>query len=138
MNLKYFAAKDLLYIIPASLALGAWFAFIQDGNRLIGFVSFSFLFLFSFTFLKMFSAWANGGRTLLWIIALAFFLRLAVGVALHLGLPVYGHADEDDRAGYVFTDAHRRDRPVEGDVGDAQRRGRADRRQDVGVVLHVG
>jgi hypothetical protein len=30
-------------------------------------------------------------------------------VTLHLALPVYGHEDEDDRAGYVFTDAHKRD-----------------------------
>ena len=40
---------------------------------------------------------------------MAFLLRLAVGVGLHLGLPIYGHEDEDDRAGYVFTDAHIRD-----------------------------
>ncbi len=36
-------------------------------------------------------------------------MRLLVGVSLHLGLPLYGHADEDDQAGYVFTDAHIRD-----------------------------
>ena len=34
---------------------------------------------------------------------------LAVGVGLYLGLPVYGYSDADDRAGYVFTDAHNRD-----------------------------
>ena len=28
---------------------------------------------------------------------------------MYLGLPIYGHADADDRAGYVFTDAHTRD-----------------------------
>ncbi|HLO29631.1 MAG TPA: hypothetical protein VK249_10880 [Anaerolineales bacterium] len=109
MKTKYFAAKDLLYILPVSLALGACFAWIQDGNRLIGSVSFASLFLVSLISLKFFSSWANGGRTLAWIIALAFFLRLAVGVTLHLGLPVYGHADQDDRSGYVFTDAHLRD-----------------------------
>lgn len=109
MNRTYFAAKDLLYILPVSLALGASFALVQSGNQVLGFLSFSFLFLFSLVFLKLFSSWADGGRTLVLIIALAFFLRLAVGVALHLGLPVYGHTDEDDRAGYIFTDAHRRD-----------------------------
>jgi hypothetical protein len=46
---------------------------------------------------------------LIWIVALAFAVRLLVGVSLHLGLPVYGHEDEDDQAGYVFTDAHIRD-----------------------------
>lgn len=48
-------------------------------------------------------------QKLIWIIALAFAVRLLVGVSLHLGLPLYGHADEDDQSGYVFTDAHIRD-----------------------------
>jgi hypothetical protein len=48
-------------------------------------------------------------KKLIWIITLAFALRLFVGVGIHLGLPIYGHEDEDDRAGYVFTDAHLRD-----------------------------
>lgn len=109
MRLKYFTAKDLLYILPVSLVLGAGLAFIQPGNWWIGFLSFSFLFLLSFSVLKFFSSWSGGGRTLAWIIALAFFLRFGVGVALHVSLPIYGHEDEDDRAGYVFTDAHRRD-----------------------------
>lgn len=49
------------------------------------------------------------GRTFGVILLLAFALRLLVGVSLHLGLPLYGHEDEDDKAGYVFTDAHIRD-----------------------------
>ncbi|HMB24942.1 MAG TPA: hypothetical protein VKP08_18990, partial [Anaerolineales bacterium] len=109
MNRKYFAVKDLLYIVPLSLALGAGLASIQAGTWWIGFISFSSLFLLSFFLLKFFYSWSNGGRTLAWIIVLAFLLRFGVGVALHLGLPIYGYAEEDDRAGYVFTDAHRRD-----------------------------
>ena len=47
---------------------------------------------------------------LLWIITIAFAVRLLVGLGIHFGLPIYGHEDsEDDKAGYVFTDAHRRD-----------------------------
>jgi hypothetical protein len=109
MKQKYFTAKDLYYIVPVSLALSAGLASIQAGNWWIGFISFSFLFLLSFSLLTFFLSWANAGRTLAWIIVLAFCLRFGVGVALHLTLPIYGHADEDDRAGYVFTDAHRRD-----------------------------
>jgi hypothetical protein len=75
----------------------------------LGFFSFSFVFLLSIVLLKIAHRWSGGGRTLGLMIALAFFLRLAVGVTLHLGLPVYGHDDEDDRAGYVYTDAHKRD-----------------------------
>jgi len=49
-------------------------------------------------------------KKLLWIIAIAFAMRLLVGLGIHFGLPVYGHEDsEDDKAGYVFTDAHNRD-----------------------------
>lgn len=113
--------KDLIYILPLSLALGAWFASLQAGNWRIGFASFSFLLLLSFSFLKLSTDWTtstarrkdaapfSATRTLAWIVALAFAVRLLVGVSLHLGLPVYGHEDEDDQAGYVFTDAHIRD-----------------------------
>jgi hypothetical protein len=109
MKTQYFTVKDVLFILAASLALGALLAFIEDGNWWIGFVSFSFLFFLSLTILTLSSRWANAGRRLALIVALAFFLRFAVGMALHLALPVYGHEDADDRAGYVFTDAHRRD-----------------------------
>src|SRR5687768_5847407 len=109
MITNYFAAKDLLYIVPGSLGFGAMLASLQPGNRLIGFASFSFFFLVSLTILLLSYRWANAGRRLGLIIVLAFLLRLGVGMALYFGLPIYGHADEDDRAGYVFTDAHRRD-----------------------------
>ncbi|HSL27911.1 MAG TPA: hypothetical protein VK900_01825 [Anaerolineales bacterium] len=109
MIANYFAAKDFLYLLPGSLVSGAVLASLQPGSWLIGFASFSILFLFSFTILLLSYRWANGGRMLGLILALAFVLRLGVGILLHFGLPIYGHADEDDRAGYVFTDAHRRD-----------------------------
>jgi hypothetical protein len=105
MKITYLTSKDFLYVIPASLALGALFAFVQNGR----FLSFSFLFLFSIVLLKIAYSWSNGGKTLGYMIALAFFLRLVVGFTLHLALPIYGHNDEDDRAGYVYTDAHKRD-----------------------------
>ena len=109
MIAKYFTAKDLFYIVPASLVLGAGLTSIQPGNWLIGFASFSFFFFFLITLLLISFRWTKAPRTLGWIIVLTFALRLAVGIVLHFGLPLYGHADEDDRAGYVFTDAHRRD-----------------------------
>jgi hypothetical protein len=109
MKTAYLTAKDFLSLIPAALVLGVSFAFIQAGDWLPGFLSFSFLFLLSFVLLKAIHRWSDGGKTLGYIIALAFLLRLIVGVTLHLGLPVFGHNDEDDRAGYVFTDAHNRD-----------------------------
>jgi hypothetical protein len=40
---------------------------------------------------------------------LAFGLRLLIGTTLYVVLPLDGYDEPDDRAGYVFTDAHRRD-----------------------------
>ena len=53
--------------------------------------------------------WAGGGRTLLIIMTLALGLRLASAVALHVFLPINGYDNEQQRAGYVFYDAFRRD-----------------------------
>jgi hypothetical protein len=105
------AKNDLLWILPLSLTCGAWLASIQEGNWLIILfsLSFSFLFLLSFSLLTFFVKWASAGKTLVLIVALAFALRLIVGITLYLALPIYGHEDEDDKAGFVFTDAHRRD-----------------------------
>jgi hypothetical protein len=109
MKEKYITAADIVSIAPTSLALGVLFASIHPGNWLLSFIAFTFLFLISFTVLVTAYAWSNGGRTLGVIIVLAFLLRLLVGLTLHLALPVYGHDDADDQAGYVFTDAHTRD-----------------------------
>jgi hypothetical protein len=114
--------KDFIYILPLSLAFGAGFASVQAGSWGISFASFSFLFLLSFSLLKLSINWGvssaglestipplNATKILAWIIVLAFALRLFVGFGVHLGLPIYGYTDEDDQAGYVFTDAHLRD-----------------------------
>ncbi len=106
MNIK---KTDLFWMLPLALALGAILASVQAGNRLAGFALFSFLFLLSFAILQFSHRWTHSQRTLGIIIALAFALRLLVGVSLYLGLPLYGHEDKDDKAGYVFTDAHNRD-----------------------------
>ena len=109
MKAKYLTTTFFFYTVPASLICGGLCASMERGNFPLGFLSFSFLFLLSFVLLKIAHGWSGGGRTLAILIVLAFFLRLTVGAALHLALPVYGHADEDDRAGYVYTDAHKRD-----------------------------
>lgn len=109
MKANYVAIKDFLYILPLSLLLAAALASVQNGTWMLGFISFSLVSLVFFVLLWIAYKWSNGGKTLGIIIALAFLLRLAVGVTLQLALPIYGHSDKDDRAGYVFTDAHNRD-----------------------------
>lgn len=104
--MKYITIKDFYWILPSALILGAVLSSIQNG----GWLSFSFLFLLSFLILTTFTRWASGGKTLITLVILAFALRFAGGVATYLTLPIYGYTDDEDQsAGFVYTDAHRRD-----------------------------
>ena len=96
-------------MLPVSLPLGAVLSFLQPGNWVIGWLAFSFLLLLSFYLFTLLHRWGGGGRALGWMIASAFALRLVTGVGLYLALPVDGYDEPDDRAGFFFTDAHRRD-----------------------------
>jgi len=112
-------------MLPTALTLGAALSFLQNGIWLIGWLGFSFLMLLSIFLLSFSVGWANNSldtprekhsglsrqqKTLAWMVALAFALRFIGGVTTYLVLPVNGYADdEDDRAGFVYTDAHRRD-----------------------------
>src|SRR5258706_2714403 len=106
MNLK---KTDLFWMLPLAFVLGAGLSSLQMGNWLIGFASFSFILLLSFSLFTVALRWVGAGRTLTYILALTFALRLLVGVALYVFLPIYGYDDVDGKAGFVFTDAHRRD-----------------------------
>jgi hypothetical protein len=122
--MKIFNQRDFLWILPLSLGLGAVLSALQPGNWWIGWLGFSFLFFLSFLLLTLSISWASGAstsltlsrssfgsakKTLVWMVALAFALRFAGGVATYLVLPINGFDDEDDRAGFVYKDAHRRD-----------------------------
>ena len=101
--------RHFLWILPVGLSLGAVLSFLQPGNWLVGWLAFSFLLLFSFWLFIRLYRWAGGGRSLAWLVALTFALRLVTGVGIYLVLPIDGYDDVDDRAGFFFTDAHRRD-----------------------------
>ena len=108
--MRSLVSRDLLWIVPVSFGLGAVLSFIQPGNWLNGWLSFSILSLTAFLLFTYLHRWAGDGRTLGWMVALAFALRLATGVGIYLVLPVDGYIDDpDDSAGFIFTDAHRRD-----------------------------
>ncbi len=107
---KYFAPKDFIFTIPASLILGVILAAVQKGgNFFFGWLGFFALTLIGVTALAISWRWANGSRKLAWMIGLAFVLRLASGLAVYIALPINGNPAADDKAGFVFTDAHRRD-----------------------------
>ena len=124
--MKNIRQQDFLWIVPSALGLGAILASLQPGSWFIGWLGFSFLFLLSFLLLTLTARWAGGGsldtplekrsglldqqKALAWMVALAFALRFVGGVAVYFALPVYGYVeDEDQSAGFVYTDAHRRD-----------------------------
>jgi hypothetical protein len=117
--------KDLLIAAAAGLVLAALLALTQPGNWLNGWLAFSALLVPGLFVLVVLWRWvgaerrdepgeprsrsAGAGKTLFWIIALAFFLRIGVGVALEKVLPVAGSGSDPQRAGYVFYDAYHRD-----------------------------
>ena len=108
--MKNLNQRDLIWIIPLSFGLGAMLASLQAGSWFIGLLAFSSLFLLSLSLLTLSTRWAGGGKTLAWMVALAFGLRLIGGVATYFTLPVYGYVDDEDQsAGFTYTDAHRRD-----------------------------
>ncbi len=118
--MKIFNHRNFLWILPLAANLGAVLSSMQPGNWLMGWFGFSLLFVLSLSLLTLSTKWAadisepsqkltNPGRILAWMVALAFTLRFAGGVATYIVLPINGFSDEDDRAGFVYTDAHRRD-----------------------------
>ncbi|MFH1186260.1 MAG: hypothetical protein V1755_14675 [Chloroflexota bacterium] len=107
MNLLRF--RDLLFVVPIAVVLGAGLASVQPGSFWIGWVGFAILLTLGLIALTAAVRWAGGGRTLALMSALALGLRLLAGTVLYLVLPLDGYDEPDDRAGHVFTDAHRRD-----------------------------
>jgi hypothetical protein len=109
MKSKILFPKDLLFVLPAALLFGVGLSALQPGTAWIGWLGFSALFLVGACGLLAGWRWAGGGKFLAWMTALSLVLRLAAGIAVYIALPINGHDVPDDKAGYVFTDAHRRD-----------------------------
>ena len=125
MKPQLISVRDLLWIAPLSIVLSEGMSSLQPGDWVTGWLGFSFLFLLSLSLLTLAVRWAGGGgfdtplgkhsglpnhqKALAWMVAVAFILRLAVSVTLYVALPVDGYDEPDDNAGFVFTDAHRRD-----------------------------
>ena len=117
--------KFHLLSISSSLLLGAALSLIQPGNFFIGWLIFSALLLVTqyamrgtqvdrYTGTHVDTHGASPStlhetRNLRLALYLAFLLRLALGVAFYLVLPLRPDAAEDHRAGYIYYDAYRRD-----------------------------
>ncbi len=101
--------RDILWALPSALLLGAALSALSGGPWVMGFLVFALVLLIGLLALAAAWRWAGGGRALGWALALALLLRLIGGAALDAFLPVYGYDTEQQRAGYVFFDAYRRD-----------------------------
>ncbi len=109
MRQKYLFPNDLFISFPVSLGLGALLASVQAGAWWIGWLGFSAVLFAGSCALIAAARWANPISKFAVIVALAFVFRFAGGVATYLILPVHGYEENDDQAGYVYTDARRRD-----------------------------
>ncbi|MFN2184247.1 MAG: hypothetical protein ACK2UU_09665 [Anaerolineae bacterium] len=101
--------RDAGIIIAVALCAGAPLAAIQTGPLWRAWLAFSVLLALGLAALLAAWRWAGAGRPLAWMIGLALVLRIGAGVGAYLALPINGYNEPDDRAGFVFTDAHRRD-----------------------------
>jgi len=100
---------DLVWIAPASLAVGALLSLFDGGTWWIGWLAYSLIGFLGMLAVVALWRWSGATRMLGLILLLALFLRLGLAVALTEVLPVYGHGGEVDSAGYVFRDAYTRD-----------------------------
>src|SRR5258706_562662 len=102
--------SDFLWILPAGLGLAAALALVSPGGFLPGWLAFTPLSILGLIALRAAQQLAGSGKILAWVLALAFILRLGLGVGTTIFLPVIGYADsEPQKAGYLFYDAFRRD-----------------------------
>ncbi len=101
--------KRILLTLFVSILLAVPVALLSPGEFLPGLLA-SALVLWVSLF-GMFSAWHWGGagKTLAWMVVLAFLLRVVIGIAVNKALPVYGYDTEVQYHGYLFRDSHERD-----------------------------
>ncbi len=101
--------RDLIWIAPLSLGLGALLSALDVGAWWLGWLAYSFLLVLGLSALAALWRWAGAGRSLAWMLLLTLFLRLGLGIALTYILPVAGNPTDVQQAGYVFRDAFTRD-----------------------------
>lgn len=99
----------MVFSALAGLLVGAGVASLNPGSFWAGWLASSVLL--TLVFLALLSAWkwAGGGKALAWMVIVAFILRLGVGVATTVLLPQVGFDTPQQKAGYLFYDAYRRD-----------------------------
>jgi 4-amino-4-deoxy-L-arabinose transferase-like glycosyltransferase len=105
---------DLLWIVPAGLAVAALLSALDGGTWWIGWLAYSLVGILGLSAVAaLWRSEQNRSGGYFWklglILLLAIFLRLGLGVALSYILPVYSHASKVELAGYIYMDAYTRD-----------------------------
>lgn len=101
--------RKILFAFIGAIPLGAAVAALSPGNFWSGWLAAGLLSWFGLYLLILVWNWTGREKIVAWMIALAFILRLGVGISLSLGLPVYGYDQKVQKEGYLFRDAQNRD-----------------------------
>jgi hypothetical protein len=99
----------LVFSLLGGVLFGALIAVLSPGSFTQGWGAAAILFSGAIFALASAWQWAGGGRRLAVLVALAFLLRLVLGVGLSLALPRWGYFEPEQQAGYLFKDANYRD-----------------------------
>lgn len=102
--------KRIVFSLTVGLILGAILAALQShGTFLASLLTYGLMIMGSVFLLAL--AWRRTGhkRLAAWMIAAAFLLRIAGGVASGMLLPEYGYETDAQKGGYLFYDAYMRD-----------------------------
>ncbi|HNT54580.1 MAG TPA: hypothetical protein PKG95_07700 [Anaerolineaceae bacterium] len=106
-------SRSFLRLVPWALLLGILggvvFAAIGPGTAWISGLVGGGLMALSILGLGLVWRGSPDGRSLAVILMVVFLLRLVVGIALHLLLPIHGDDEPVQNAGYIFYDAWQRD-----------------------------
>ncbi|HSB90934.1 MAG TPA: hypothetical protein VLD63_13015 [Anaerolineales bacterium] len=115
--------RSIAFVVAGSLAGGLVLAWLDGkGFSLAGSLGYAVLLALSLAAIVWTHRSVSGNepmRAALVLAVGAMVLRLAVGLALARALPVYGYAENPQKAGYVFWDSYKRD-------ADAWQRARGD------------
>jgi hypothetical protein len=102
--------KFLLILLLPAVLIGALLALLTPAaSYLISLLISSLLTWASLVLLALGWRWCGGTKTLAWMVALAFLLRLGIGSGLYALLPVAGYESPAQQAGFLFADAYDRD-----------------------------
>lgn len=98
--------RDLIWILPISLGLGLALSCLGPGTWWIGWLAYTLVLAAGSLALTALWRSAGGSRALAGMLVTALLVRLGLGLAFSLLLPVYGNPSTVNQAGYIVQDAY--------------------------------